>query len=67
MPVVFTPDNEPYLGRNLLYHFDSDHIVSHGAKRQDSTSRTVGHLSDHQRMACQVIAQSLSITLSIER
>lgn len=26
MPVVFTPTNEPYLGRNLLFHFD--HIIS---------------------------------------
>ncbi len=22
IPVVFTPDNEPYLGTELLYHFD---------------------------------------------
>ena len=28
MPVVFTPDNEPYLGRNLLFHFDR--IISSG-------------------------------------
>lgn len=21
-PIIFTPENEPYLGRLLLYHFD---------------------------------------------
>lgn len=65
MPVVFTPDNEPYLGRNLLYHFDQ--IISSAMEQNAKTApKSHGrHLSDHQRMACQVIAQSLSITLSI--
>jgi hypothetical protein len=39
IPVVFTPDNEPYIGRFML--------------------------TDHQNMACQVIAQAISIALSI--
>lgn len=62
---IFTPDNEPYLGRELLFHFDQL-IVS--AMEQNATTAPMSHglvLTDHQRMACQVIAQALSISLSI--
>lgn len=65
MPVVFTPDNEPYLGRNLLFHYDQ--IIS-SVMEQNSVTAPTTHgrpLTDHQRMACQVIPQALSITLSI--
>jgi hypothetical protein len=65
MPVVFTPDNEPYLGRTLLFHFDQ--IIS-SAMEQNALTAPTSHgrqLTDHQRMACQVIPQALSITLSI--
>jgi len=65
MPVVFTPDNEPYLGRTLLFHFDQ--IISSVMEQNADTAPTTHgrQLSDHQRMACQVIPQSLSIMLSI--
>lgn len=65
MPVVFTPDNEPYLGRNLL--FDFDQIIS-SAMEQNAATAPQSHgraLTDQQRMACQVIPQALSIMLSI--
>jgi hypothetical protein len=65
IPVVFTPDNEPYLGQNLLFHFDQ--IIS-SVMKQNSITAPITHgrpLTDHQRMACQVIPQALSITLSI--
>ncbi len=65
MLVVFTPDNEPYLGRHLLFHFDQ--IVS-SLMEQNSVTAPTSHdcpLTDHQRMACQVIPQAISITLSI--
>lgn len=64
-PVVFTPDNEPYLGRNLLFHFDQ---IICSAMEQNTVTAPTSHniqLTDHQHMACQVIAQALSITLSI--
>jgi hypothetical protein len=64
-PVVFTPDNEPYLGRTLLFHLDQL-IIS--AMEQNGVTAPKSHgriLTDHQRMACQVIAQALSITLSM--
>ena len=65
MPVVFTPNNEPYLGRNLLFHFDQ--IIS-SAMEQNAVTAPTSHgrqLTDDQRMACQVIPQALSIMLSI--
>lgn len=65
MPVVFTPDNEPYLGRELLFHFDQ--IIS-SLMEQNAATAPASHvraLTDHQRMACQIIAQAISITLSI--
>ncbi|MGD0832184.1 MAG: hypothetical protein ABR907_14670 [Terracidiphilus sp.] len=65
IPVVFTPDNEPYLGRHLLFCFDQ---LICSAMEQNAITAPTSHkliLSDHQNMACQVIAQSLSIALSI--
>jgi hypothetical protein len=64
-PVIFTPGNEPYLGRKLLLHFD---LLISSAMEQNAVTAPTSHgrtLTDHQRMACQVIAQALSITLSI--
>jgi hypothetical protein len=64
-PVVFTPDNEPYLGRTLLFHLDQ---LIMAVLEQNSVSAAKSHaegLTDRQRMACQVIPQSVSIALSI--
>lgn len=63
--VIFTPDTEPYLGRELLFHFDQ--IIS-ATLEQNAMVAPTSHgqsLSDSQKMACQVIAQAISITLSI--
>lgn len=65
MPVIFTPDNEPYLGRQLLFHFDQ---LICSVMEQNAITAPTSHqlaLTDHQKMACQVIAQGLSIALSI--
>src|SRR3972149_9190685 len=64
-PVIFTPDNDPYLGRELLFHFDQ---IICSAMEQNAVTAPTSHgraLTDHQRMACQVIPQALSIMLSI--
>ncbi len=48
IPVVFTPDNEPYLGRNLLLHFDQ--IIS-SAMEQNAVTAPTSHgrqLADEQ-------------------
>jgi len=64
-PIIYTPDNEPYLGRELLYHFDQ--IICSAMEQNIQTAPTTrgAKLSDHQIMACQVVAQSLSLVLSI--
>ena len=64
-PIIYTPDNEPYLGRELLYHFDQ--IICSAMEQNTKTAPTThgASLNDHQIMACQVVAQSLSIVLSI--
>jgi len=65
IPIIFTPDNEPYLGRTLLFHFDQL-ISSAMVQNADTAPRTHKiELSDHQKMACLVIPQALSIALSI--
>lgn len=64
-PSIFTPDNEPYLGRPLLHAFDT--LISATLDLNAKTA-PMSHgraLTDHQRMACLEIAQALSLALSI--
>ena len=64
-PCIFTPDNEPYRGRKLLFHFDQI-IIS--IMEQNTFAAKKSHdieLTDCQKMACQVISQAISIALSI--
>lgn len=63
--VIFTPDDEPYLGRELLFHFDQVIIAA-----MEQNSRIVpltreGSLSDLQKAATQLIPQGISLALSI--
>lgn len=64
-PVVFTPGNEPYLGRELLLQFD--HLIS--ACLEFNTKCAVkshgGSLTDFQRAACILVPQAISLGLSI--
>ena len=64
-PLVFHPGNEPYLGRELLYHFDQ--LISSCLEQNASVAPRTHHvtLSETQRMACIVIPQAISIALSI--
>lgn len=66
-PVVFTPDNEPYLGRASLLTFDkeipfslwvSSHIAAYTRERRRQ-------LTDLQRAACQIVPQGINLALSI--
>ncbi len=64
-PVVFTPDNEPYLGRETVYAFDNL-IVACLQLNSAIAPRT--HLikkNDLQWAACQIIPQGINIALSI--
>jgi hypothetical protein len=65
IPVIFTPDNEPYRGRRPLFVLDT--LISAAMKERARTApRTHGlDLTDHQIMASQVIPQALSLALSI--
>lgn len=65
IPVVFDPGNEPYLGRKLLVHFDE--MIS-CCLENNSVIAPKTHdvsLNNMQKMACQVIPQSISLALSI--
>jgi hypothetical protein len=63
--IVFTPDNEPYLGRELLFHFDN--AICTCLEQNAKTAPTTHGLrkTDLQEAACQLIPQSISIALSI--
>ena len=59
VPTVFTPDNEPYLGRQALLTFDqeipfslwvSSHIAAYTQANREN-------LTDIQRAACQIVRQ----------
>lgn len=66
-PAVFTPDNEPYLGRKSVFHFD-EVIVSALQASTDVAVFTREHtddLSDLQKAACQIIPQGINLALSI--
>lgn len=48
IPIIVTPDNEPYLGRKLLFHFDQ--LIS-SAMEQNTVTAPTSHarkLTDHQ-------------------
>ena len=65
MPAVFSPDNEPYLGRASVFHFDQV-IVSCLEANADVAAYTHTHqLNDLQRAACQIIPQGINLALSI--
>lgn len=64
-PAIYTPDNEPYLGRELLLRLDK--TIPTVLQQNLSTARQThgAELTDQQRMACIVIPQAVSLALSI--
>lgn len=64
-PVIFTPDDEPYLGRTLLFHFDQMISVCMEINRDAARQSHAEGLTDHQDMARIVIPQAISLALSI--
>jgi hypothetical protein len=64
-PAVFTPENEPYLGRVSVFHFDKA-IMSCLEANAEVASYTHSHqLNGLQRAACQIIPQGINLALSI--
>jgi hypothetical protein len=64
-PVVFTPDDEPYLGGVELHRFDITIIGAMRANRAVAEASRATNLTDLQKAACQIIPQGVSIALSI--
>ena len=66
-PAVFTPDNEPYLGRSSVLWFDRIIVWAlennHRIAAYTHTHRE--RLSPLQKAACQIIPQGINIALSI--
>ena len=66
-PPVFTPDNEPYLGRESVYHFDQVILscLEANAEIAAFTHKNKNELSDLQKAGCQLIPQGINLSLSI--
>jgi len=64
-PIVFTPDNEPYLGRHPLFVFDTLISATMEENARIAPRSHGARLSDRQVMASQIVPQTLSIALSI--
>lgn len=62
---VFTPDNEPYLGRESVFHFDQVILSCMEANAEISTFTHANKLSSLQKAACQIIPQGINLALSI--
>jgi len=67
MPVVFTPDNEPYLGRESLFRFDQIIVwcMENNGRIAEYTRVHAHELNATQRAACQLIPQGINLTLTI--
>jgi hypothetical protein len=64
-PVVFTPSNEPYLGRQSVFHFDQVIISCMEVNHNVATYTHTHELNDLQKAACQIIPQGINLALSI--
>ena len=62
---VFTPENEPYLGRDTLHAFDNLIIACMEDNTRVASLTHKINKTDLQWAACQLIPQSISIALSI--
>jgi hypothetical protein len=62
---IFTPGNEPYLGRKSLKAFDDLIIACLAANNESAPKSHQIDKSEFQEAACQLIPQSISLALSI--
>jgi hypothetical protein len=65
IPVIFTPDNEPYLGRSSVYHLDNVIVACLEANAEIATYTHNHDLNELQRAACQIVPQGINLALSI--
>ena len=64
-PIIYTPDNEPYLGRESLLAFDKSIIASMQINKDIAPHTHKIDKSDLQSAACQIIPQGINLALSI--
>lgn len=64
-PVVFTPSDEPYLGRELLCEFDKLICACLDLNSKCAPVSHSGPLSDLQRALCILVPQTITLGLSI--
>ena|SRR5947207_1563264 len=64
-PVIFTPDNEPYLGSQELLAFDKCIVAALDLAKATAKATHAKNLSPLQTAATQLIPQGVSIALSI--
>ncbi len=62
---IFTPDNEPYLGRESIFHFDQVIVSCLEANAGIAAYTHKNELNDLQKAACQIIPQGINLALSI--
>lgn len=62
---IFTPENEPYLGRESVYHFDQTILSCLEANAEIAAYTHKNKLNDLQKAACQIIPQGINLALSI--
>lgn len=62
---VFTPSNEPYLGRESVFHFDQVIVSCLDVNAKAAAFTHYHHLTDLQRAACQIIPQGINLALTI--
>jgi hypothetical protein len=64
-PPVFAPDNEPYLGRESVFHFDQVILSCLEANANIAAYTYKNEWNDLQKAACQIIPQGINLALSI--
>jgi hypothetical protein len=64
-PVVFTPGNEPYLGRRSLHAFDELIVACMKSNALVAPYTHQIEKSDLQTAACQIIPSGISLSLSV--
>ncbi len=64
-PVIFTPSDEPYLGRELLFSFDNLISACLELNSKCAPASHGGQLSDFQRALCILVPQTITLALSI--
>lgn len=62
---VYLPSNEPYLGRESVFHFDQVIISCLEANKNVAVYTHKIDLSDLQKAACQIIPQGINLALTI--